>query len=358
MNRCAIGLVVLVFCCQANGAADVDVHVVADLVQGVTDVVEVRGLDDLAVAPDIVPYPNDDLLRLNQIQCKGTHNSYHLLPDEAVAPDWLYDHATLDVQLEDYGVRQVELDIHWHQETGEFRVYHVPILDDNSSCQTLTECLQLLKGWSDLHPGHQTLFVFIEPKDDLDVHTIEGHYDELDDAILAVWPAERMVTPADVVGNHGNMQEALADKGWPTLGETRNKALFHLLDSGVHRDNYLGSEVTLANRVMHVRGGPDTPWGSFVEYGNAQGNETKITELALANYMVRSTADDTNPDKLANNPERAAAALVASHVISTDYPAATTDGSYFFAIPQGAPSRCHPVTAPDWCVPSDVEQLP
>ncbi len=313
--------------------------------------------DRVSAPPDLpgTPYPNDEMLRLNQIQCKGTHNSYHQLPDEEVAPDWLYEHAPLDVQLEEFGVRQVELDVHWHAETSEFLVYHVPILDDNTSCETLTGCLALLKTWSDSHPGHQTVFVFIEPKDDLDLHTIEGHYDELDAAILATWPRDRIVAPADVVGDHINLQEALAKQGWPTLGETRGKALFHLLDSGHHRANYLGPEVSLANRVMHVRGGPETPWGSFVEVGNAQGHEEEITTLAKANYMVRSTADSTNPDSFVNNPDRAAAALVASHVISTDFPDPNRAGDYSFSIPDGAPSRCHPVTAPEWCKAADIE---
>jgi hypothetical protein len=303
-------------------------------------------------------YPRDDELRLNQLQCKGTHNSYHLLPDELASEEWDYEHAPLDVQLEEYGVRQVELDIHWHEEEGRFAVYHVPVLDDNSSCDDLVNCLQLIKTWSEENPAHQTLFVLIEPKDDLDLHTIEGHYGQLDSAILEVWPRELVVTPADVVGKYADMREALSEAGWPSLGETRGKALFHLLDSGHHRENYLGPDVTLQDRVMHVRGGPETPWGSFVEFGNAQGGEDQIATLAEASYIVRSTADSTDPADYDTNAARAAAALVASHVISTDFPAPTEDGSYYFNIPDGSPSRCHPATAPAWCTSADIEALP
>ncbi len=303
-------------------------------------------------------YPRDDELRLNQIQCKGTHNSYHLLPDELVSDKWDYVHEPLDVQLEEYGVRQVELDIHWNEETSQFAVYHVPILDDNTNCETLPECLQLLRTWSDENPGHHTLFVFIEPKDDIDTHSLQGHYDDLDETILKVWPLERVVTPSDVVGEWANMQEALAQEGWPPLRESRGKVLFHLLDSWIHRENYLGPDVTLQGRVLHVRGGPETPWGSFVEFGNAQGDEEQISALCEAGYMVRSTADSTDPADFDNNPARAAAALVASHLISTDFPAPTDDGSYFFSIPGGSPSRCHPVTAPAWCTAADIEALP
>ena len=54
----------------------------------------------------------DHLLRLNHLQMKGTHNSYHLRPDPLVAPDWDYDMPTLTEQLTVHGVRQVELDVH------------------------------------------------------------------------------------------------------------------------------------------------------------------------------------------------------------------------------------------------------
>jgi hypothetical protein len=323
-----------------------DVARPAEVTAETASVPEVRGPD----------HPLDDLLRLNQIQVKGTHNSYHLYPDEEVAPDWNYQHAPLDVQLSQYGVRQVELDIHLHEEEG-FLVYHVPVLDDNSSCHSLPECLGILRGWSDDHPGHHVLFVLIEPKDDLDLHTIEGHYDELDAAILAVWPRERVLTPDDVRGDHGTLQEALATDGWPTLGECRNKALFHLLDSGKHREGYLGPEGTLEGRVLFVRGGPETPWGAVVEIGNAVGNEAKIQELVAAGYLVRTTSDTTNPDRAHTNPDRAAAALASgAHLISSDYPA-PAEGAFWFSIPDGSPSRCNPVNAPAECTSEAIENL-
>ncbi len=348
-------LAMVVWSCSGS-SADSDV-VPKDRVVSADAPLELPG-EPSPEAVTVVPYPNDSLLNLNHLQCKGTHNSYHLVPDELVSPEWNYEHAPLDVQLAQFGVRQVELDIHWHEEEGQFAVYHVPVLDDKTSCEELTECLQLMKNWSEANPGHQALFIFIEPKDDIDVHTIEGHYEQLDEALLAVWPRERVVTPADVVGDYTDMREALAEAGWPTLGETRGKALFHLLDSGHHRANYLGPDITLQERVMHVRGGPETPWGSFVEVGNAHGGEEQIVTYGEAGYIVRSTADSTDPADFDSNPARAAAALVASHVISTDFPAATEDGSYYFKIPEGTPSRCHPVTAPDWCTAVDIEALP
>ncbi|MEZ4238711.1 MAG: hypothetical protein R3F59_21680 [Myxococcota bacterium] len=41
--------------------------------------------------------------------------------------------------------------------------------------------------------------------------------------------------------------------------------------------------------------------------------------------------------------------------MSTDYPAPLGWTSYWVEIPGGAPSRCNPVTAPEDCASTDVE---
>lgn len=296
----------------------------------------------------------EGLIRLNHLQLKGTHNSYHLPPAELVVPEWDYTHAPLDVQLEDLDVRQVEIDVHWDPDAG-FLVYHIPLLDDRSTCETLQECLGLLKGWSDAHPEHIPLFVLIEPKDDIDPHKITGHYDALDAALLAAWPRERIIAPDDVRGEHPDLRTALAADGWPLLRDCRGKVLFQMLDSDAHREAYLAPDPTLAGRVMFVRGGPDEPWGSIVEIGGVIGREDEVRALVEQGYMVRSTADSTDPEDAATNPARAQAALDAgSHLISTDFPA-PVEGGYWFELPGGGPARCNPVGAPPECVDDALE---
>ena len=65
-------------------------------------------------------YPLDDVLRLNHLQAKSTHNSYHIEGEESGIPDWAYTHAPLDVQLGEQGVRHFELDL-YRSESGETR---------------------------------------------------------------------------------------------------------------------------------------------------------------------------------------------------------------------------------------------
>lgn len=43
-------------------------------------------------------------------------------------------------------------------------VFHLSVLDPMSSCNCLSECLQEIKDWSDIHPAHHILFIIIELK--------------------------------------------------------------------------------------------------------------------------------------------------------------------------------------------------
>ena len=57
-------------------------------------------------------FPDPDL-RINHLQMKGTHNSYHVEPIISPTREYMYTHETLDVQAADQGVRQFEIDVWW-----------------------------------------------------------------------------------------------------------------------------------------------------------------------------------------------------------------------------------------------------
>lgn len=301
-------------------------------------------------------YLLDDQLKLNHIQVKGTHNSYHLRPEEIATPDWDYEHAPLRTQLEEYGVRQVELDVHWEPGVG-FRVYHVPVLDDVSSCDTFVECLSEVKQWSDEHPWHVPLFILVEPKDDIDPPNkkIAGHYGDLDAEIFSVWPRERLVMPDDVRGEYGTLQEAALAGNWPVLGACRGKAVFIMLDHTEHAQGYLTEDVLQVGRPLFIMEMSEQPWTAFWEVGNALTGKDKIAGLVEMGYMLRTAADSTNPDKQATNAEQAESARTSgAHVISSDYPAEVA-GGYWFDLGEGRSSRCNPLTAPAICTAEAVE---
>ncbi len=62
-------------------------------------------------------------LRINHIQMKGTHNSYHVEPLISPTREYAYTHQTLDFQASHQGDRRFEIDVWWAIREG-LRVYH------------------------------------------------------------------------------------------------------------------------------------------------------------------------------------------------------------------------------------------
>ena len=327
-----------------------------------TDAADAAGSGDAGpVRPE---YPLDETLRLHHVQMKGTHNSYHVAPSQGVVAEWNYTHAPLYEQLDVQGVRQFELDVHYHGAEG-FRVYHVAIIDEQTTCRTLAACLGELRRWSDGHPGHHALVVVLEAKSATGGAPIQGHYEELEAEILGVWPRERILTPDDVRGTHPTLREALAEDGWPTLAETRDRVLFVLISTSRepvdHTVEYAALHPGLEGALLFVRSDDTTlPHAAVVEFGDARGHEDELRALATQGFLLRSAADSTDPENAPTNPERRDAALDAGvHLVNTDFAAPPAEGSdgYWLDLPGGAPSRCNPVTAPPECTAAAIEAL-
>ena len=304
------------------------------------------------------PYPLDDLLRVNHIRMKGTHNSYHVAPPDPlprIVPYLDYTHASLDVQLEEQGVRQFELDLRWDLVAGRFKVFHIPVVDQETTCYWFTDCLETIRSWSDDHPGHHPLFIFIEPKHELALAGFEGRYDDLDQEILSVWPRERLLTPDDLQGGSPTLAKAIEARGWPTLGETRGRAVFVLLDSGEHRTEYTYGNTTLEGRVMFVVAHPGNPFAAVVRISNADENAHAIRESAELGYIVRTYVDSPVKARAGDTAERDASLEAGAHILSTDFPAEGAVEGYWVEIPGGTPSGCNPITAPAACTSEAIE---
>ena len=311
------------------------------------------------------PGPQDDSLRLNDAQALGTHNSYHVQPDSPLDASWAYTMPSLTEQLADYGVRQVELDVHHHVDLG-WQVFHVPNVDDGTTCTQLSDCLGELERWSEANPCHLPLTVWIEPKDDIDAATddyqsLSGRWDDLEDTILATVPAARIYSPDDLRGDAATLPEALSDHGWPTLGELRGKFLFALLDSSDYRGEYLDGAPAAEGRLMFPMSDDDDEGDSYAavyKIDDPVSGYDAIRARVEDGFLVTCTADEvggTDEDN-ANGLDMALSA--ACHAISTNALTALPDTTYVASIPGGTPARCNPVSAPTDCTAEAVESLP
>ena len=306
-------------------------------------------------------YSKDDVLRLNHLQMKATHNSYHIRPPDPIS-DWDYNHPRLTVQLEEQGVRGFELDIHYKPDEDRFAVYHLPGGDDKTTCYWLEDCLQELLEWSNTHRGHHPLMVLIEPKDDVETVTTRttGHFDRLDKIILSVWPKERILRPDDVKRDRPTLAAGVRELGWPTLGELRGGILFIILDNDRRKDSphyeYTHGLRDVDGRVAFIASEPADAYAAVMLWDNPLSEAEPIRQAVAGGFLVRTWSDDAIVAGKATSSARLQAALTSgAHMISTDYPVAGVIDGYFQDLTGGTPSRCNPQTAPAACTSKDIE---
>jgi len=301
-------------------------------------------------------YPLDDVLRVNHLQAKGTHNSYHLAPPYDDVPELNYSHVPIPEQLESQGVRKVELDVWYDASARVHRVLHIPLVDEGTTCELLADCLEDIAGWSETHPGHHPIFVQIEPKDQFMEDVAEVWFEDLEAAILATWPATRVIAPDDVLGEAASLAEAVATFGWPTLGEVRGKVLFFLNETGDWRDFYTYDGSDLHGRLVFVDGALDAPYAVVNVLNDPIGDAAAIADALARGHLVRTRTDPGVEGVEAGDLTIAQAALASgAQVLSTDYPVPHGGSGYVVEIPGGTPSRCNPVTAPPECTSLAVE---
>jgi hypothetical protein len=209
----------------------------------------------------------DENASLNELVFKGTHNSYHRRPLLAIHPRHRYEHDSLGVQLEHLGVRAMELDLHRHR-SGRFEVYHIAVLDERSHCKIFADCLRQIRAWSDLDRSHEPLMIWLEVKDFAGGEEIESLRPV--DALIRGVLGDRLITPDDVRGSHGNLRLAIERDGWPDLASSRGKVLFMLTASATDVARYTSGLLHLRGRVMFPEAKSDQfhmPWAAVAKLG-------------------------------------------------------------------------------------------
>jgi hypothetical protein len=312
----------------------------------------------LASHAPAAPLQFGDGPRMNQIQVLGTHNSYHKRgPDLPAftaitkeAEEWDYEHHPLDVQL-DNSVRSLELDI--HNTPDGWQVMHVPLLDPASTCRMFTDCLGVVKSWSDAHPKHVPISILVEYK-------VEGplidprvtfpkaeDLDRLDADVRSVFPVDRLITPDAVRGDATTLEQAILTRGWPTLESARGRVFFILHNKSDVRALYLHDRESLQGRAMFVNCDPGHPYAAAMVRDNAL--DPEVPELVRKGYWIRSTTGGPGKRGAESAVKRRESTLASgTQIVSSDYPPneADKETGFFVALPNGLPARWNPVNPP------------
>jgi len=362
---------------------------------------------------------DDDPVTLDEIQTLGSHNSYHQKPvpealerltalSPELAADTNYGHEPINVQLEEYGIRQLEMDVFADPEGGlfadrkalpliglpeasgepaleepGFKVLHVQDYDFETSCLTLVACLETVRDWSDANPDHIPLMIMIEAKADVIEESaadagvsLEGIpveftqpvpytrelFDELEAEISGVFPADQVFTPDELRRDRETLKEAVLEDGWPSVDALRGKVLFALDDTGEERDVYRGDAASLEGRLMFTSADPGAPDAAFIKLNDPIEDGELITELVRQGYLVRTRSDVPGEEAVTGDTTRRDAAFASgAQYVSTDMyrPDPTLGSDFVVELPgaaNGVVAVCNPVTAPDSCTENDLAE--
>jgi hypothetical protein len=268
----------------------------------------------------------------------------------------MYSHRPLDEQLGSLGVRQLELDINFRADRSGFDVYHVDIFDGETNCRKLEDCLLAVGKWSQAHAGHQPIYIQIEPKKGFYLEYAGDYFKRLEQAILDVFPLDRILTPDLVRGTAATLGEAIADHGWPTLREARGRIIFALNTKSEIRAAYLLGGTSLDGRLIFVDSDVGDPFGALMVANDPVADLAKIQSALGGHFLVRTRADaDVKEARAGDFAMQKAALESGATFISTDFPEPSKLGPYSLDIPRGTPSRCNPRTAPPTCSSLAIE---
>jgi len=361
-------------------------------------------------------------LKINQVQIIATHNSYHLRTDGAILrflkflykthllPKDLnpgeidYTKDPLSVQLGQYNVRGLELDI-WADPLGGrfyhrkgkayvwkrtasgvealkkpgFKMMHIPDFDFNTTNYTFVDALAEIKKWSDANPDHLPLFINVEsetsaPGDNKQAPKGLTHaapfdslaLDAMDNEVRSVFGQnlDGIITPDKVRGNYTTLEEAVLAGNWPTIAAARGKIIF-IIDQHDHvGDLYKTGHPSYKGRPMFVylhHGG--TPEAAFIIHNGPVHDQEKIIADVKKGYIVRTRTDaGTNQARLGDYTERDAAFSSGAQIISTDYykpdARAGTKGwsDFHIVFPQGSMARVDTIAQHSIALPLPVKE--
>jgi len=297
---------------------------------------------------------------MNQVQAIGTHNSYHVDSNDGMIVEWSYSHPPIYEQLLEQGVRQLEIDLLYSDFDERFAVVHVPLLDEGTNCDWLSDCLGEVAAFSTDYPAHHPIVILLEVKSDFESNEMAERLSELEEVVQQTFGADLLITPDMVQGESESLNAAISTSGWPTLGEVRGRSMVVLHTGGELRDVYTEGQTTTSGRLMFPDCGGNIEWpvSAFHSWNNPESGDLmfNISTIVADGHMVRTRADADLQEPREQDYSRLEAALSSgAHFISTDLPVATEGFDYVAEIPDGTPSRCNPVSAPDECESRDVE---
>ena len=330
--------------------------------------------------------------KLNQTQVIGSHNSYKsdMAPEiltylkslsPATAQSLEYAHLPLEKQL-DMGLRNLELDVFHDPLGGRYsnprgleiieksggkpfpfdtekklnspglKLFHVQDIDFQSHHLLFSDALIALKNWSNQHPDHHPIFILINAKDSPVPGTTSplpfsaAALDSIDLELRTYLGKEKLITPDEVRGNFGTLEEAVLSGNWPSLDRSKGKFLFVLDENEEKIKRYLSVKSGLKDAMLFVNLKEGNPEAGFRIINDPIQNQGYIQELVKKGYLIRTRADsDTKEARSGDYTKFEKAKASGAQIISTDYylPSRFFESSYQVSFEGNRFERVNPI---------------
>lgn len=301
-----------------------------------------------------------DGVKFNEVAYIATHNSYQLqsVPSyqkayrdlETVtfglingdAPTYCSD--TLTEQF-NVGIRSIELDVETvvNGDDVSFICTHSPLIDMTSSCYDFELALEEIKMWSDANPGHLPISIIVEPKEffllENGMRFINLKYANVLDNLIREAFGEKLITPAEMMGEHNSLKEMREADDWMSLEDCAGRVAVFFHDTDGVTGRFIKQDETLKSRAMFPMlryKDRDKSYASVMIVNKPNDIEKHSTELIYEkNLIVRTRVDSYGSY---NEDDRRKTLESGAQILSTDYPkkADMTNVDYYVSFGDGS----------------------
>lgn len=297
--------------------------------------------DESALAGFDVEKAYADGVKFNEVAYIATHNSYQLESVESYQKIYrdletvtfglvdgnapLYNSDTLTEQFNS-GIRSIELDIETVVDGDDvsFVCSHSPLIDMTSSCYDFELALEEIRMWSDANPCHLPITVIIEPKQlfllDDGMRFLNLKYANRVDELLREVFGDKLITPADMMGEYDSLKEMREADDWLTLKECAGKVVVLLHDTAV-TNKYIKQDESIKTQAMFPMlryKDRDKSYASFLIDNKPKDIAKHSQELIYEkNLIVRTRVDSYGSY---NEEDRVMTLESGAQILSTDYP--------------------------------------
>lgn len=301
-----------------------------------------------------------DGVKFNEVAYIATHNSYQLqsVPSlQKLFRDFetvsfglingdipLYCSDTLTEQF-NVGIRSIELDIETVVDGDDvsFVCTHSPLIDMTSSCYDFELALEEIKMWSDANPGHLPISIIVEPKEffllENGMRFINLKYANVLDNLIREAFGEKLITPAEMMGEHNSLKEMREADDWMRLEDCAGRVAVSFHDTDGVTGRFIKQDETLKSRAMFPMlryKDRDKSYASVLIVNKPNDIEKHSTELIYEkNLIVRTRVDSYGSY---NEEDRRKTLESGAQILSTDYPkkADMTNVDYYVSFGDGS----------------------